>query len=86
MDELEARLIELRSKLDEPRKGKTVEAFSANPANHSKVHDRLYSYLTKPRVEISPNGKITISFGDDWEDLERSNFLEDMRARVIGRK
>lgn len=86
MDELEAKLRELQAKLDEPRKPKTVEAFSANPADHSKVHDRLYSYLTKPRVEISPNGRITISFGDDWEDLERSNFLEDLRAKVIARK
>jgi ADP-ribose pyrophosphatase YjhB (NUDIX family) len=86
MDELEARLRELQAKLDEPRKAKTVEAFSTNPADSNKVHDRLYSYLTKPKVEISPNGKITISFGNDWEDLERSNFLEDMRARVIARK
>lgn len=86
MDELEAKLRELQAKLDEPRKPKTVEAYSANPADSNKVHDRLYSYLSKPRVEISPNGKIVISFGDDWEDLERSNFLEDMRARVIARK
>jgi ADP-ribose pyrophosphatase YjhB (NUDIX family) len=86
MDELEAKLRELQAKLDEPRKPKTVEAFSTNPADSNKVHDKLYSYLTKPRVEISPNGKITISFGNDWEDLERSNFLEDMRARVIARK
>lgn len=86
MDELEAKLRELQIKLDEPRQAKTIEAFSANPADGNKVHDRLYSYLTKPRVEISPNGKITISFGDDWEDMERSNFLEDMRAKVIARK
>lgn len=86
MDELEAKLRELQTKLDQPRKAKTVEAYSANPADSNKVHDRLYSYLTKPRVEISPNGKITISFGDDWEDLERGNFLEDMRVRAIARK
>jgi 8-oxo-dGTP pyrophosphatase MutT (NUDIX family)/Txe/YoeB family toxin of Txe-Axe toxin-antitoxin module len=86
MDELEAKLRQLQAKLDEPRKSKTVEAFSTNPADSNRVHDRLYSYLTKPRVEISPNGKITISFGDDWEDMERGNFLEDMRARVIARK
>jgi len=86
MDELEAKLRELQVKLDEPRKAKTIQAFSTNPADSNRVHDRLYSYLTKPRVEISPNGKITISFGDDWEDMERSNFLEDMRARAIGKK
>lgn len=88
MDELEARLIELQSKLNEPapKKPQTVEAYSSNPADSGKVHNRLYSYLTKPRVEIAPTGKITISFGDDWEDLERSNFLEDIRAKAIARK
>ena len=86
IDELEAKLRELQSKLEEPRKAKTVEAFSTHPADSNKVHDKLYSYLTKPRVEISPNGKITISFGDDWEDLERSNFLEDLRAKVVTKK
>jgi ADP-ribose pyrophosphatase YjhB (NUDIX family) len=88
MDELEAKLRELQAKIKDTdsQKPKTVEAFSSNPADSNKVHDRLYSYLSKPRVEISPNGKITISFGNDWEDLERSNFLDDMRARVIARK
>ena len=86
IDELEAKLRELQVKLDEPRKAKTVEAFSTHPADSNKVHDKLYSYLTKPRVEISPNGKIVISFGDDWEDLERGNFLEDLRAKAVTKK
>lgn len=87
MDELEARLRELQNKIDEsPKTPTTVKAFSTNPADSNKVHDRLYSYLTKPRVEIEPSGKITISFGEDWLDNERSNFLDDMRARVIARK
>ena len=86
MDELEAKLRELQSKLRDAPKAKTVEAFSANPADDTKVHDRLYSYLSKPRVEIQPTGKIIISFGTDWDDLERSSFLEDMRAKVKSRK
>jgi len=87
MDELEAKLRELQSKIDDsPKKPKVVEAFSANPANDTKVHDKLYSYLSKPRVEIHPSGKIIISFGQDWEDMERSNFLEDLRAKAIARK
>lgn len=88
MDELEAKLRELQAKLEEKeiKTPKTVTAYSSNPANDARVHSRLYSYLSKPRVEIHPSGKITISFGEDWEDLERSNFLEDMRARVIARK
>ena len=83
LDELEAKLRELQTKLNEsPKKATTVEAFSANPADDSKVHDHLYSYLSKPRVEIHPSGKIVIAFGGDWDNLERSNFLEDMRAKV----
>lgn len=85
MDELEAKLRELQSKLNESPKGKTVEAFSADPADDKKVHSRLYSYLSKPIVEIQPTGKITIRFGEDWDDLERGNFLEDLRAKALKR-
>lgn len=84
MDDLELKLRELQSKIDTmDKKPTTVEAFSANPANKDQVHDAYYSYLTKPRIEISPNGKIVISFGQDWQSLEKENFLKDMRARVI---
>jgi 8-oxo-dGTP pyrophosphatase MutT (NUDIX family) len=86
IDELEAKLRELQSKISEPAPApspQTIEAFSANPANKDQVHDEYYSYLTKPRIEISPNGKIVISFGHDWQDMEKQNFLHDMRAKVI---
>lgn len=85
IDELELKLRELQSKMEDVgKKGpQVVEAFSANPANKDKVHDEYYSYLPKPKIEISPNGKITISFSGDWQDLEKENFLKDMRAKVI---
>jgi 8-oxo-dGTP pyrophosphatase MutT (NUDIX family) len=86
IDELELKLRELQSKMEDvgSKKGpQVVEAFSANPANKDKVHDEYYSYLPKPKIEISPNGKITISFGGEWQDLERENFLKDLRAKVI---
>ncbi|CAN5950524.1 unnamed protein product [Sphagnum jensenii] len=63
IDELEAKLRELQNKISEsPKMPSVVEAFSANPANKDKVHDEYYSYLPKPKIEISPNGKIVISF------------------------
>jgi ADP-ribose pyrophosphatase YjhB (NUDIX family)/Txe/YoeB family toxin of Txe-Axe toxin-antitoxin module len=84
MDELESKLRELQSKIDAVDKGpQVVEAYSANPANKDRVHDEYYSYLPKPKIEISPNGKITISFSGEWQDIEKENFLKDMRARVI---
>ncbi len=86
MDELEAKLRELQSKINDTKSApQTIEAFSANPANKDRVHDEYYSYLTKPRIEISPNGKITISFAQDWQDLEKENFLRDMRAKAINK-
>lgn len=86
MDELEAKLRELQSKIDDiDRKPQTVEAFSANPANKDKIHDAFYSYLPKPKIDVSPNGRITISFSGDWQDLEKENFLKDLRARVINK-
>lgn len=89
LDELEEKLRDLQAKIDEmesPSEPKTVEAFSANPANDTKVYNRLYSYLSRPKVEIHPSGKITICFEDDWDDLEQSNFLEDLRAKVVSKK
>jgi hypothetical protein len=86
MDELEAKLRELQSKINDTKPApQTIEAFSANPANKDRVHDEYYSYLTKPRIEISPNGKITISFAQDWQDEEKTNFLHDMRVKAINK-
>jgi 8-oxo-dGTP pyrophosphatase MutT (NUDIX family) len=87
IDELETKLRELQVKINETPEptSQTIEAYSANPANKDKVHDEYYSYLTKPRIEIAPTGKITITFSEDWQDLEKENFLKDMRARVINR-
>ena len=87
IDELESKLRELQVKINETPEPtpQTIEAYSANPANQDRVHDEYYSYLSKPRVEIAPNGKITITFSKDWQDEEKTNFLQDMRARVISR-
>jgi len=87
MDELEAKLRELQSKIDSVGKiPKVVEAYSSNPANKDKVHDEFYSYLSKPKIEIMPNGKITISFSEDWQDGEKENFLKDMRAKALSKR
>lgn len=84
IDELEEKLRTLQSKIEDiNKKPNIVEAVSANPANKDAVHDAFYSYLTKPKIEIMPNGKITISFGQDWQDMEKENFLKDMRAKVV---
>jgi 8-oxo-dGTP pyrophosphatase MutT (NUDIX family) len=86
IDELEMKLRELQSKIESVDKiPQKVEAYSSNPANKDRVHDEYYSYLSKPKIEISPNGKITIMFAQDWQDLEKENFLKDMRARVINK-
>lgn len=86
IDELEMKLRELQSKIDDvEKKPQVVEAYSSNPANKDRVHDEYYSYLSKPKIEISPNGKITILFAHDWQDMERENFLRDLRAKVISK-
>lgn len=84
LEELEAKLRDLQSRIDEiGKKPETVEAFSANPANEKEVLDNYYCYLTRPNIEISPNGKIRITFGKDWNSLDKENFLSDMHAKVI---
>ena len=84
---LESKLKELQIKVDEINKQPTsVEAYSSAPRNDKKVHEEFYSYLPRPEVTVSPNGHIKISFGSDWTPMERGNFLQDMRARVIKQK
>ena len=84
IDQLCDKLRELQSKVEQlsysPAK---VEAYSTNPSNPSEVHQENYMYLKKPHVEIHPDGRIVISFSEDWMPIERENFLRDMRARVL---
>jgi 8-oxo-dGTP pyrophosphatase MutT (NUDIX family) len=84
VDELEQKLIMLQNKVDElSKKPVTVQAYSAAPENDKEIHQEYYSYLPRPTVSISPTGHITISFSKDWTHLDRSNFLNDMKARVV---
>lgn len=84
IDILEGKLREIQSKIDElGKKPETIEAFSANPRNKDHLLDTDYCYLSRPQVEISPDGRIKITFGQDWDSLEKENFLHDMRAKTI---
>jgi 8-oxo-dGTP pyrophosphatase MutT (NUDIX family)/Txe/YoeB family toxin of Txe-Axe toxin-antitoxin module len=87
IDELEAKLKALQDKIEEMGRGKseTVEAYSQKRMDPERIHDENYPYLPRPQVQISPNGQIKITFNSDWTDLEKENFLGDMRARVIKR-
>jgi ADP-ribose pyrophosphatase YjhB (NUDIX family) len=84
IDKLEAKLMELQSKLDEvSKRPETVEAFSVNPPDQDDVIDQFYNYLSRPSIEISPNGKIKITFKSDWMPMDKENFLKDMKAKVV---
>jgi ADP-ribose pyrophosphatase YjhB (NUDIX family) len=87
IEELEAKLRELATKIDDlGKKPETVEARQTKPVSADKVYDSHYMYLPKPEIEIEPNGKIKICFNKEWTDLEKSNFLKDMKANIIRRK
>jgi len=84
IDEIHGKLVELQSKLEEMGKRPTkVEAFSTQPANPNTVHQENYPYLPKPQVVVHPDGRITISFGGDWSNMDRENFLNDMKAKAL---
>jgi ADP-ribose pyrophosphatase YjhB (NUDIX family) len=84
IDELEAKLLQLQQKVDELNKRPTsVEAYASNPNKSAQLLNNDYCYLSKPVIEISPNGKIKITFSPDWNYLDQENFLHDMKARVI---
>lgn len=87
IDELERKLRDLQNKIDDMGKGpETVTAYTSTKPNPARIHDENYPYLPRPQVEISPDGKIKITFGSDWTDLEKQNFLHDMRAKVMKRE
>lgn len=87
IDELEGKLLSLQNKVEElSNKPVTVEAYSANPKKPSSLLDGDYVYLSKPSIEVSPNGKIKITFDEDWNNMDRENFLKDMRAKVVKQK
>ena len=87
IDDLESKLRALQSKIEDMGKGpETVHAISSHRPNVARIHDDNYPYLPRPQVEISPNGAIKITFGSDWTDLEKQNFLHDMRAKAVRRE
>ena len=84
IDVLEAKLLELQRKIEDMGdRPTTVRAVAVSPHDHSQVHSSGYPYLTKPTVEISPNGSIKITFGKDWAPMEQQDFLKDLKAKVI---
>ena len=84
IDILEEKLKQLQSRVDElNRQPSTVEAYSANPTDPKDLLDMDYCYLPKPQIEISPNGKIRITFGETWTHMDQQNFLRDMKAKVV---
>lgn len=84
IEELESKLRDLQNKVDELHsKPTTVEAYQTRPVSSEKVYGDHYMYLPKPKIEIGTNGKVVITFDKDWTDMEKSNFLTDMKARII---
>lgn len=84
---LEQRLKELALKIDDmSKKPSTVEAYQTGSANPDKVYNSHYNYLTRPTVAIDPSGKISISFEKEWTDMEKSNYLKDLKAVLIKKR
>lgn len=87
VEQLESRLKDLAAKVDElSMKPESVEAYQSQSVSPDKVYDSHYFYLPKPQVEIEPTGKVKISFDKNWSDLDKSNFLSDMKAKMVKNK
>ncbi len=84
IDKLEVKLTELQRKVDDLNSMPgTVEAYSTRSVNPEKHLSTDYCYLSKPSIEISPDGRIKISFDKEWSLMDRDNLLRDMRAKVV---
>ena len=87
VEQLENKLRELQIKVDElNNKPSTVSAYQAKPINGNEVHSEYYTYLPKPTIKVSPRGGVEITFEKEWTDLEKSNFLNDMKAKIIKKR
>ena len=87
IDKLEAKLLELQGKVDKINSAPTtVHAIQTEATDSSQVHSHSYPYLSKPTVTISPDGRISITFSDDWTHMERGDFLQDVKAKVVKKK
>lgn len=81
---IETKIRGLQTKIDElSKKPTSVEAYSTHHSKPNEILENDYPYLTRPSIEISPNGKIRIVFGQDWSSLDQENLLRDMRAKAI---
>ena len=87
IDALEAKLLELQGKVDKLNSAPTtIHAVQTQPTDSAKIHSHNYPYLTKPKIVITPDGRISITFADDWTHMERGDFLQDVKAKVIAKK
>ncbi len=84
IEDLESRLLELQEKVDElSKKPSKVDVVQSKKIDPKKVYENEYMYLPRPKIEIDNKGQISITFDKEWTDLEKSNFLCDMKARII---
>jgi 8-oxo-dGTP pyrophosphatase MutT (NUDIX family) len=84
IETIEVKLLELQEKIEElNRKPSSVDVVQSKKIDPKKVYESQYMYLPKPKIQISPDGNISISFDREWTDLEKSNFLCDMKARIL---
>jgi ADP-ribose pyrophosphatase YjhB (NUDIX family) len=87
IETLETKLRELQEKVDQlGKKPSQVEVVQSKKVDPKKIYDNQYMYLPKPKIEVTKEGSVTISFDKEWTDLEKSNFLTDMKARIIKKK
>lgn len=84
IEEIEGKLLNLQEKIEElSKKPSKVEVVQSKRVDPKKVYENQYMYLPKPKIEISSRGEIAITFDKEWTDLEKSNFLHDMKAKII---
>ena len=60
-----------------------VEGYSVAPKNPEKIHEDFYCYLPRPSIVIEPTGRIKITFGQEWSAMDKENFLQDMKVKVL---
>lgn len=86
-DILEAKLLELKNKIDEYDNSNTEVKVKKSVADPNLLYKKEYFFHSKPLIKTDKkDGEVVMEFEPDWSDDDIKDFLSDMKARLISKK
>jgi 8-oxo-dGTP pyrophosphatase MutT (NUDIX family) len=83
IDAIEEKLKQLRSSTPIVESSSKITAILDQDKDMNLILRSFYEYLSRPSIAIEPNGRVNINFNNDWSNLDKTNFLQDLKAKVL---